>query len=253
MMYQLSKDYNALFDLLLKGEEPVCFVDNKHDESPRVARDVCRVRRAREYNIIAVSRGTIYFSVDPWLKEESALSEREIFCGICDGVNLEWIVPTVRPAMNMVDMARIEEAARALWQEWHEGIDAAAWDDGYVPTMSVQWETAFLAGARWRDRQDAVELEAVKSQLLNVYTEEQATERVRRAVEANEAYLKSELERAGAESAKLRAELAALKDAAKGLIAIHRRHKDLTVYSDQDYINIWRERVDALAALVGEG
>ena len=196
-MYQLSKDYNALFDLLLKGEEPVCFVDNKHDESPRVARDVCRVRRAREYNIIAVSRGTIYFSVDPWLKEESALSEREIFCGICDGVNLEWIVPTVRPAMNMVDMARIEEAARALWQEWHEGIDAAAWDDGYVPTMSVQWETAFLAGARWRDRQDAVELEAVKSQLLNVYTEEQATERVRRAVEANEAYLKSELERAG--------------------------------------------------------
>lgn len=193
MMYQLSKDYNALFDLLLKGEEPVCFVDNKHDESPRVARDVCRVRRAREYNIIAVSRGTIYFSVDPWLKEESALSEREIFCGICDGVNLEWIVPTVRPAMNMVDMARIEEAARALWQEWHEGIDAAAWDDGYVPTMSVQWETAFLAGARWRDRQDAVELEAVKSQLLNVYTEEQATERVRRAVEGSEAYLKAEL------------------------------------------------------------
>ena len=51
----------------------------------------------------------------------------------------------------------------------------------------------------------------------------------------------------------LEAELAALKDAAKGLIAIHRRHKDLTVYSDQDYINIWRERVDALAALAVEG
>lgn len=36
-MYHLSKDYNALFDLLLKGEEPVCYVDNKRDESPRVA------------------------------------------------------------------------------------------------------------------------------------------------------------------------------------------------------------------------
>ncbi len=45
----------------------------------------------------------------------------------------------------------------------------------------------------------------------------------------------------------------ALREAAKGLIVIHRRHKDLTVYSDQDYMDIWRERVDALAALVGEG
>ena len=251
MMYQLSKDYNALFDLLLKGEEPVCFVDNRHDESPRVARDVCRVRRAREYNIIAVCRGTIYFSVDPWLKEESALSEREIFCGICDGVNLEWIVPTVRPAMNMVDMARIEEAARALWQEWHEGIDAAAWDDGYVPTMCVQWETAFLAGARWRDRQDAVELEAVKSQLLNVYTEEQATERVRRAVEANEAYLKSELERAGAESAKLRAELAALKDAVRPIAQFWKGGGVQGVVRGTNP-PLEEKYLDALAALVGD-
>lgn len=51
----------------------------------------------------------------------------------------------------------------------------------------------------------------------------------------------------------LRAELAALKDAAKGLLAIHKRHKGLTVYSEQDYRDIWSKRVDALAALVGEG
>ena len=48
------------------------------------------------------------------------------------------------------------------------------------------------------------------------------------------------------------ADYAALKEAAKGLIAVHRRHKDMIVYSEQDYIDIWRERVDALAALVGE-
>lgn len=52
--------------------------------------------------------------------------------------------------------------------------------------------------------------------------------------------------------AALRASHNELKDAAKGLIAIHRRHKDLTVYSDQDYRDIWSERVDALAALMGE-
>jgi hypothetical protein len=51
----------------------------------------------------------------------------------------------------------------------------------------------------------------------------------------------------------LKKERAAIMDAARALIAIHRRHKDLTVYSDQDYRDIWRERVDALAALVGEG
>ena len=54
------------------------------------------------------------------------------------------------------------------------------------------------------------------------------------------------------ENQKLRNELAALKEAANGLLAIHRRHKDLTVYSDQDYKDIWSERVDALAALAGE-
>ena len=54
------------------------------------------------------------------------------------------------------------------------------------------------------------------------------------------------------EMAKVKAELSALKEAANGLLAIHRRHKDLTVYSDQDYKDIWSERVDALAALAGE-
>ena len=50
----------------------------------------------------------------------------------------------------------------------------------------------------------------------------------------------------------LRARVARLEEAAKGLIAVHRRHKGLIVYSEQDYIDIWCERVDALAALVGE-
>ena len=51
---------------------------------------------------------------------------------------------------------------------------------------------------------------------------------------------------------RLREEVVKLKESAKGLLAIHKRHKCLTVYSEQDYRDIWSERVDALAALVGE-
>ena len=50
----------------------------------------------------------------------------------------------------------------------------------------------------------------------------------------------------------MREEMMKLKEAAKGLLAIHKRHKCLTVYSEQDYRDIWSERVGALAALVGE-
>lgn len=39
-------------------------------------------------------------------------------------------------------------------------------------------------------------------------------------------------------------------EAARGLLDIHKHHKDLTVYSDQDYKDIWQERVKALDALV---
>lgn len=90
-MYHLSTDFDRLYDLLLEGSEPVCFVDNKHDEAPRIARDVCRIRRIGEFRIVAASRGTIYFSVDPWHKDGAAPSEREIFCDMCRDANLEWV------------------------------------------------------------------------------------------------------------------------------------------------------------------
>lgn len=41
-------------------------------------------------------------------------------------------------------------------------------------------------------------------------------------------------------------------EAARGLLDIHKHHKDLTVYSEQDYKDIWQERVEALDELVGE-
>lgn len=89
-MYNLSKDYDRLFDLLLEGQEVVGFVDYDCGTG-RVWRDVCSIRRIEEYRIIACCRGITYVSVDPWLKEDSALSERELFCGMCRDANLEWV------------------------------------------------------------------------------------------------------------------------------------------------------------------
>lgn len=89
-MYQLSTDFDRLFDLLLKGQEILGFVDYDGGGG-KPWRDVCRIRRLEGYRIIASCRGITYFSVDPWLKEDSALSEREIFCGMCQDANLEWV------------------------------------------------------------------------------------------------------------------------------------------------------------------
>lgn len=89
-MYQLSTDFDRLFDLLLEGQEVLGFVDYAGGgEKPW--RDVCRIRRLEGYRIIASCRGLTYFSVDPWLKDDSAFSEREIFCGMCKEANLEWV------------------------------------------------------------------------------------------------------------------------------------------------------------------
>jgi len=42
------------------------------------------------------------------------------------------------------------EAALAAWERWHESIGAVPDpDDDYVPEMSLQWLTAFKAGAEW--------------------------------------------------------------------------------------------------------
>lgn len=95
-MYQLSTDFERLFDLLVEGREAVGFVDCDMGTG-KVWRDVCTIRRIEEYRIIASCRGITYLSVDPWLKEDSALSEREIFCGMCKAANLEWVEPARPP------------------------------------------------------------------------------------------------------------------------------------------------------------
>ena len=44
----------------------------------------------------------------------------------------------------------IHDAAKKAWQDWHDHLGAVVdEDDDYVPTMSIQWEVAFMAGLTW--------------------------------------------------------------------------------------------------------
>ena len=94
-MYRLSKDYEALFRLLLKGETAVGFVDYKLHNNGRseshVLRDVCAVKRRGDYQIYFGVRGTGYASIDPYMIQDG--DEKEIFIGACKSLNLEWIEP----------------------------------------------------------------------------------------------------------------------------------------------------------------
>ena len=52
--------------------------------------------------------------------------------------------------MSEIRDTEIYDAADAAWDNWHDCIGAVPdEDDDYIPTMSIQWETAFRAGVRW--------------------------------------------------------------------------------------------------------
>ena len=52
--------------------------------------------------------------------------------------------------MNEFQDGEIYKAAEAAWGHWHDSIGAVTdEDDDYIPTMSIQWETAFRAGVLW--------------------------------------------------------------------------------------------------------
>lgn len=93
MIYNLSRDYSRLYDLLCEGEEVVCFVAYKVKltRTTILRRDVCRAKRLGEFHIDINVRGRGYggiFPVDNESDSELKLLRRE-----CTRLNLEWIDP----------------------------------------------------------------------------------------------------------------------------------------------------------------
>lgn len=91
-MYNLSKDYKALYLFVENGNIPIAFVDyefsNKH-----ICRDVCRVKKSTDNSINFTARGIGYGGVDIWLVDEKKASMKIEFIKECQRLNVEWILP----------------------------------------------------------------------------------------------------------------------------------------------------------------
>jgi len=92
-MYNLSRDYEKLFELICAGKIAVGFVDYQWS-GDEVLKDVCSINRFQENRINISVRGMSYGSVYPFMLEDFNKTEKELFIGLCRSCNLEFIMPT---------------------------------------------------------------------------------------------------------------------------------------------------------------
>ena len=90
-MYNLSKNYDDLYDLVIAGHRVVAFVDYSFGDSliGHVMRDVCVVEKRKNGSLTGFVRGISYFEVEDWQTPE--LTMRESFIVDCKNANLEFI------------------------------------------------------------------------------------------------------------------------------------------------------------------
>jgi hypothetical protein len=92
-MYNLSEDYEKLFDIICDGNVAAGFVDyrfNDDDKETPAFRDVCQIRRDGDWKISVHARGIVYGSVYPF-DQEYGRTEKELFIKMCQSMSLGWI------------------------------------------------------------------------------------------------------------------------------------------------------------------
>lgn len=90
-MYNFSKNYDDLYDLVIAGHRVVAFVDYSFRDSllGHVMRDVCIVEKRKNGSLTGFVRGISYFEVEDWQTPE--LTMKESFIVDCKNANLEFI------------------------------------------------------------------------------------------------------------------------------------------------------------------
>ena len=89
-MYELSKDYKALYKLIRECDKVVAFVDYKSLSGAHTGRDVCLVERKGAWQISITVRWLIYGEMSD-LDDGTGMSEGEVFCKLCESLNLAFI------------------------------------------------------------------------------------------------------------------------------------------------------------------
>jgi len=90
-MYQLSKDYQLLYQLIQK-QSIVCFVDyDFYRNGKDKARDICQCKITKSKDITFISRGHEYGGVSQWEIELEKTTEYDLFLSECKSLNIEFI------------------------------------------------------------------------------------------------------------------------------------------------------------------
>lgn len=123
--YTLSKDYEALYELVKAGAEIACFVDYESsvNEQPPI-RDICRCRMTDYNHIDFGCRGRSYGGTYPYeTKTDFAGDEKKAFIWHCEVLNVEYIHPS----------AAKEEAER-------EAVEFVDWCNKHYIQFSSKWQ-----------------------------------------------------------------------------------------------------------------
>jgi hypothetical protein len=92
-MYNLSKDYEKLYDLICNNNIIICFLDYEYNDNDiECKRDVAQIIKDKEGDILIYARGIIYESIYSSFQELPA-PKKELFIEICKKSNVEWIIP----------------------------------------------------------------------------------------------------------------------------------------------------------------
>jgi len=85
-----SKDYVFLFHKIKKGHIAPCFLDYSFSDGNNIFRDIAKIERRKENDIVISARGIQYGGVDDFSLRGRA--EIEYFIDECNRLNLEYYI-----------------------------------------------------------------------------------------------------------------------------------------------------------------
>ena len=89
-MYNFSKDYDLLYELIKKGNV-VCFVNYDFSRNQTdFVRDICQCKRTKSNDISFISRGHEYGAVNQWEIDKNS-TELDLFYAECKSLDVEFI------------------------------------------------------------------------------------------------------------------------------------------------------------------